>query len=145
MFLVVKALGIGPGDEVVTSPITFASTVHAILHNGATPVLADIEAETFGVDPEAVRRAMTPRTKAILPVHLYGQTAEMDSLMAIANQRGLAVIEDACQAIGAENVLSVMMPSSYVMPGAMPSGMPPTSSSLRTGAPSPGLLITGGG
>jgi dTDP-4-amino-4,6-dideoxygalactose transaminase len=101
MFLCVKALGIGPGDEVITSPITFASTVHAILHNGATPVLADIESDTFGVDPEAVRRKLSPRTKAILPVHFGGQACRIHEIVRIADEAGIPVIEDAAHAFGA--------------------------------------------
>lgn len=101
MFLCMKALGIGPGDEVVTSPITFASTVHAILHNGATPVLADIEPSTFGVDPEAVRRAMTPRTKAIMPVHFGGQACRIEEIVAMADKAGIPVVEDAAHSFGA--------------------------------------------
>jgi dTDP-4-amino-4,6-dideoxygalactose transaminase len=101
MFLCMKALGIGPGDEVVTSPITFASTVHAILHNGGTPVLADIEPSTFGVDPDAVRRAISPRTKAIMPVHFGGQACRIEAIVAIADQAGLPVVEDAAHSFGA--------------------------------------------
>jgi dTDP-4-amino-4,6-dideoxygalactose transaminase len=101
MFLVVKALGIGPGDEVITSPITFASTVHAILHNGATPVLADIEADTFGVDPAAVERALTARTKLILPVHFGGQACRIREIVRIANAAGVPVLEDAAHSFGA--------------------------------------------
>ena len=102
MFLVVKALGIGPGDEVITSPITFASTVHAILHNGATPVLADIEPETFGVDPAAVARALTPRTKLILPVHFGGQACRIGEILRIAQGAGIPVLEDAAHSFGAK-------------------------------------------
>ncbi len=102
MFLCLKALGVGPGDEVVTSPITFASTVHAILHNGATPILADIEADTFGVDPEAMRRAVTTRTKALMPVHFGGQACRIEEIVAVAEQSGrLPVVEDAAHSFGA--------------------------------------------
>ncbi len=101
MFLCMKALGIGPGDEVITSPITFASTVHAIIHNGATPVLADIEPETFGVDPDAVRRAVTPRTKAIMPVHFGGQACRIREIVALADGAGIPVVEDAAHSFGA--------------------------------------------
>ncbi len=101
MFLCMKALGIGPGDEVITSPITFASTVHAILHNGATPVLADIEPETFGVDPERVRAALSPRTKAIMPVHFGGQACRIEDVVRIANGAGVPVVEDAAHSFGA--------------------------------------------
>jgi len=101
MLLCVKALGIGPGDEVITSPITFASTVHAILHNGATPVLADIEPDTFGVDPEQVRRALTMRTKAIMPVHFGGQACRIQEIVGLADGAGVPVIEDAAHSFGA--------------------------------------------
>lgn len=101
MFLALMALDIGPGDEVITSPLTFASTVHAILHTGATPVLADIEQTTFGLDPAAVRARLTPRTRAILPVHYGGQACKIDELLAIAREHDLAVVEDAAHAFGA--------------------------------------------
>jgi len=101
MLIALRALGIGPGDEVITSPITFASTVHAILHNGATPVLADIETETFGVDPASVERAITPRTRALLPVHFGGQACRIREILSLANARGLDVLEDAAHSFGA--------------------------------------------
>ncbi len=101
MLIGLRALGVGPGDEVITSPITFASTVHAIIHNGATPVLADIETETFGVDPVDVERRITPRTKAILPVHFGGQACRIEEIVALAQRRGLDVLEDAAHSFGA--------------------------------------------
>ncbi|HEX5132395.1 MAG TPA: DegT/DnrJ/EryC1/StrS family aminotransferase [Candidatus Krumholzibacteria bacterium] len=101
MFLALKGLGIGPGDEVVTSPITFASTVNAILHTGATPVLADIERETIGVDPAAVRAALTPRTRALLPVHFGGQACRIEEIIALAAENSLDVVEDAAHSFGA--------------------------------------------
>ena len=101
MLLALKALGVGPGDEVITSPITFASTVHAIIHNGATPVLADIETETFGVDPEDVRRRVTPRTRALLPVHFAGQACRIRDILALAREKDLHVVEDAAHSFGA--------------------------------------------
>ncbi len=101
MFLCMKALGVGPGDEVITSPITFASTVHAILHNGATPVLADIESDTFGVDPAAVRACVSPRTKAIMPVHFGGQACRIEEILALADPAGIPVVEDAAHSFGA--------------------------------------------
>lgn len=96
------AAGIGPGDEVVTTPFTFIASANAILYVGARPVFVDIDPATFNLDPNLVERAVTPRTKAILPVHLFGLPAEMGPLMAIAERHGLMVVEDACQAHGAE-------------------------------------------
>jgi dTDP-4-amino-4,6-dideoxygalactose transaminase len=99
--LLLRAYGIGPGDEVITQANTFIATALAISSVGATPVLVDMEADTYMIDLDQVLAAITPRTKAIMPVHLYGQPAEMDAIMAIANRHGLVVIEDACQAHGA--------------------------------------------
>jgi dTDP-4-amino-4,6-dideoxygalactose transaminase len=101
MMLCLNALGIGPGDEVITSPITFASTVHAIIHNGATPVLADIEPDTFGIDPDDVKRRITPRTRAIMPVHFGGQACRIRDILDIAAGRGIDVVEDAAHSFGA--------------------------------------------
>jgi len=94
--------GIGEEDEVITSPFTFISTANSILFTGAKPVFADIEDETFNIGPDSIAQKITPRTKAIMPVHLYGQSCDMRSLMKIADEHGLIVIEDACQAHGAE-------------------------------------------
>lgn len=94
------ALGFGPGDEVITTPFTFFATAETISITGATPVFADINPATFNLDPSAVEAAITPKTKAIVPVHLYGQAAEMDPLKAIAEKHGLAIVEDAAQIIG---------------------------------------------
>ncbi len=102
LHLALLAAGIGRGDEVITTPFTFVATVAAIVYAGARPVLVDIDPETMNIDPAAVEAAISPATKAIIPVHLYGQMAEMDRLLAIADRHGLMVIEDACQAHGAE-------------------------------------------
>lgn len=96
--LVLRALGIGAGDEVITSPVSAAYTALAIMMTGARPVFADIDPQRVTVNPDGVERAITPRTKAIVPVHLYGQAADMTGLMDVATRHHLAVVEDACQA-----------------------------------------------
>jgi dTDP-3-amino-3,4,6-trideoxy-alpha-D-glucose transaminase len=100
--LTLSAFGIGPGDEVITAANTFIASALAISATGATPVLADVNPVTFNVDVDEIRKAITRRTKAILPVHLYGQPAEMDAIVDLAKQQGLVVIEDACQSHGAK-------------------------------------------
>lgn len=98
LHLSLLAHGIGQGDEVITTPFSFAATGNTILLVGATPVFVDIKLETYTLDPDAVEAAITPRTKAIMPVHLYGYCSDMDRLMAIAEKHNLVMIEDACQA-----------------------------------------------
>ena len=100
--LSLAALGIGPGDEVITTPFTFVATANTISHSGALPVFVDINPRTFNLAPAQIEAAVTERTKAVVPVHLYGQPADMDAIMDIARRRSLYVIEDCAQAIGAE-------------------------------------------
>lgn len=100
------ALGLKPGDEVITTSFTFIATAEVIALLGLTPVLVDVLPDTYNIDPEAVKKAITPKTKAIVPVHLFGQCADMESLLNIAKEHNLYVIEDACQAIGAEYTFS---------------------------------------
>jgi len=99
--LALRALGIGPGDEVVTSAFTHFATVEAILWTGACPVFADVEPGGFGIDPQAVARVLTPRCRAVVPVHLFGRCADLPRLHALAEGAGVALVEDAAQAFGA--------------------------------------------
>lgn len=102
LWMALLALGVRRGDEVITVPNTFIATCEAISFCGAKPVFVDIDETTYNMDPDLLKDAITPRTKAIIPVHLYGQMADMDRIMEIARAHGLLVIEDACQAHGAE-------------------------------------------
>ena len=101
LHLALLAAGVGAGDEVITVPFTFVATVSAVDYTGARPVFVDIDPRSYTIDVAAIEAAITPRTKAIIPVHLYGQPADMDPILEIARRHGLVVIEDACQAHGA--------------------------------------------
>jgi dTDP-4-amino-4,6-dideoxygalactose transaminase len=100
LFLSLVALGIGPGDEVITTPFTFAATVNVIEHVGARPVLVDIDPITLNLDPRGVERAVTPRTRAIIPVHFGGLACDLETLLGIADRHGIVIIEDAAHAVG---------------------------------------------
>lgn len=103
LLMAFMALDCKPGDEVIVPTFSFFATAGCVSRTGATPVFVDVDPLTMNIDPDAVRRAITPRTKAIVPVHLWGQAADMDAIMAIANEHGIAVIEDAAQAIGTQD------------------------------------------
>ena len=102
LIIALQAMGIGEGDEVITTPFSFFATASSICRAGATPVFVDIDPETFNLNPQAIEEAITPRTRAIMPVHLFGQSCEMDAIWRIAQKYELEIVEDACQAIGAE-------------------------------------------
>ena len=102
LLIAMRALGIGAGDEVITTPFTFFATAEPILHLGATPVFADVCPDTFNIDPADIERRITGKTKAIMPVHIFGHPAQMDEILRIAARHGLKVVEDACQAVGSE-------------------------------------------
>jgi dTDP-4-amino-4,6-dideoxygalactose transaminase len=102
LHLAIDALGIGEGDEVITTPFTFFATAEAIIYTGARPVFVDIEYETMNMDPDKIESKVTERTKAILPVHLFGHPADMEKIMAVAQKHSLKVIEDCAQSFGAE-------------------------------------------
>lgn len=104
--IAMMALDLKPGDEVITASFTFVATVEVVALLGIVPVFADVLPGTFNLDPEDIKRKITPKTKAIVPVHLFGQTADMEAIMAIAQERGLAVIEDNCQAVGSDYMFS---------------------------------------
>ena len=102
LHLAVSACGVTPGDEVITTPLSFVASVNAVLYEGAVPVFVDVDPRTLNLDPARIEAALTPRTRVILPVHLFGHPAAMPEILDVARRRGLAVIEDACEAIGTE-------------------------------------------
>ena len=102
LHLALEALGVGPGDEVIIPDLTFAATINTVLHAGATPVLVDVEEEFWTIDPRQIEKAITPKTKAIIPVHLYGQPCDMEAIMSISRKYGVHVVEDCAEAHGAE-------------------------------------------
>ena len=101
LHMALAAVGVGPGDEVITSAYSFVATAQAVLHQQAIPVFVDVEPRTFGIDPALIERAITKRTKALLPVHIHGMPCDLDEVMAIGKKHGIPVVEDACQAHGA--------------------------------------------
>jgi perosamine synthetase len=103
LHLALRAVGVEPGDEVITSPFSFVASANAIIYCGATPVFADIDPVTLNLDPAAAEAAITPRTRAILPVHIFGYPADMPAFERIAQRHGLAIVEDACEALGAKH------------------------------------------
>jgi perosamine synthetase len=103
LHLVLRAVGVQEGDEVITSPFSFVASANAVLYEGARPVFADIDPVTLNLDPVAAEAAITPRTKALLPVHIFGYPADMVAFEDIARRHGLAIVEDACEALGARH------------------------------------------
>jgi perosamine synthetase len=101
LHLALRAMGVGPGDEVIVPSLTFVSSASAVLHAGATPILVDVNADDWCIDVAAIERAITGRTRAVMPVHLYGHPCEMEQIMALAKRHGLHVVEDAAEALGA--------------------------------------------
>src|SRR5690606_14178369 len=102
LHLALRAAGVGPGDEVVVPGFTFVATAEAVSYTGAKPVFCDIDAATFCMDPRSLEKALTPRTKAVIPVHLYGQTAPIAEIAEICRGRRLALVEDCAQSLGAD-------------------------------------------
>lgn len=102
LYVCLKALGVGEGHQVIVPDLTFIATANAVIWAGAKPVLADIDEDTFNIDPADIEEKITDRTRAIIPVHLYGQSADMESIKAIADRRGLLVVEDAAESVGAK-------------------------------------------